>query len=83
MARSLVKFYYQSLLNSWFDLYNVRVSTQLNMTYTRNNNKLNETEWDELVALKNAINYNPATVHPDKQEEFTAYLVQSLRERGG
>lgn len=54
------------------------------MSYTRTSKqKLNQTEWNELIALKNAINYNPATVHPDKQEEFTAYLVQSLRERGG
>lgn len=54
------------------------------MTYSRiNKEQLNDDEWNELVALKNAINYNPATVHPDKQEEFTAYLVQTLRDRGG
>ena len=54
------------------------------MTYSRiNKQQLNKNEWDEMIALKNAINFNPATIHPDKQEEFTAYLVQSLRERGG
>jgi len=54
------------------------------MTYARiNKHQLNKNEWDEMIALKNAINYNPATVNPEKQEEFTAYLVQSLKQRGG
>ena len=35
-------------------------------------------EWEELVALKEAINDNPATVHPQKMEEFTELLVRSL-----
>ena len=35
-------------------------------------------EWDELVALKKAINTNPAAVHPDKMEKFTELLVRSL-----
>lgn len=35
-------------------------------------------EWDELVALKNQINQNPAAVHPDKMELFTELLVRSL-----
>jgi len=35
-------------------------------------------EWDELVALKEAINTNPAAVHPDKMEKFTELLVRSL-----
>jgi hypothetical protein len=45
--------------------------------------KLTDAEFEEMVALKNAINHNPASVHPEKQEEFTAYLVRSLKERGG
>jgi hypothetical protein len=45
--------------------------------------KLTQDEFNEMVALKNAINNNPASVHPDKQEMFTEYLVRSLRERGG
>lgn len=45
--------------------------------------KLTESEWNEMNALKRAINDNPASVHPDKQEEFAAYLVRSLKERGG
>jgi len=35
-------------------------------------------EWGELVALKEAINDNPATVHPQKMEKFTELLVRSL-----
>ena len=54
------------------------------MTHTRTNTtELSKDEWEEMVALKNAINFNPATIHPNKQEEFTAYLVQSLKQRGG
>lgn len=48
-------------------------STQTEMT---------QEEWDELVALKNAINDNPATVNPDKMELFTALLVKSLEGKG-
>jgi hypothetical protein len=33
--------------------------------------QMKQQEWDEMVALKNAISYNPATVHPDKMEKFT------------
>ena len=35
-------------------------------------------EWEELFALKNAINDNPASVHPEKQEKFTELFVRSL-----
>lgn len=35
-------------------------------------------EWDELNALRVAINVNPASVHPDKQERFTELFVRSL-----
>ena len=44
---------------------------------------LTDAEFDEMVALKNAINTNPATVVPEKLEAFTEYLVRSLREKGG
>ncbi len=54
------------------------------MTYSaRKNTKLTEDEWDEMSALKKAINHRPQSVHPDKMEEFTEYLVRSLKERGG
>lgn len=40
---------------------------------------LTQEEWNELVALKNAINQNPASVHPEKMELFTELLVRSLQ----
>jgi hypothetical protein len=47
------------------------------------NDKLSDNEWNEMEALKNAINNRPQSVVPEKMEEFTAYLVRSLREKGG
>jgi hypothetical protein len=49
----------------------------------RINTPLSDTEYDEMVALKNAINYDISTVVPEKMEEFSDYLVRSLRELGG
>jgi len=46
-------------------------------------NKLTDTEWKEMAALKNAINELPQAVVPEKMEQFTEYLVRSLKERGG
>jgi len=45
--------------------------------------KLTQDEWDEMTALKNAINQHPSAVIPEKMEAFTEYLVRSLREKGG
>lgn len=45
--------------------------------------KLTDDEWNEMVALKNAINNRPSSVVPEKMEEFTEYLVRSIREMGG
>ncbi len=45
--------------------------------------KLTDKEWQEMSALKNAINERPQSVVPEKLEEFTAYLVRSLKEKGG
>jgi len=54
------------------------------MTETKENKfSLTKEEWDELVHLKNAINYDISQVHYEKMEQFTEYLVRSLRERGG
>ena len=44
---------------------------------------LTDDEWNEMTALKDAINTNPATVHPEKMAQFTEYLVRSLKEKGG
>lgn len=43
---------------------------------------LTKDEWLELVALKEAINSNPASVRYDRMERFTELMVKSLRERG-
>ena len=53
----------------------------LQHTYMENPMKLSSEEWNELVALKNAINYNPASVHPEKMELFTELLVRSWSEK--
>ena len=54
------------------------------MTFSnKKNTKLTEKEYDEMVALKNAIDYDISQVIPEKMEAFTEYLVRSLRERGG
>ena len=48
------------------------------MSYSNpSNSHLTEDEWKELVALKKAINLNPASVHPEKMELFTNLLVRS------
>jgi len=53
------------------------------MTLARTGTKeLSTEEWNELVALKNAINDNPATVCPQKMELFTELLVRSLEGKG-
>ena len=53
------------------------------MTYSDNfNSELSNDEWNELVALKDVINQNPAAVHPQKMELFTALLVKTLEGKG-
>jgi hypothetical protein len=39
-------------------------------------------EWNELVILKNAINYHPASVHYEKMERFSELMVRSLEGKG-
>jgi len=39
-------------------------------------------EWNELVALKDAINTNPASVSYEKMEKFTELMVRSLEGKG-
>lgn len=39
---------------------------------------LTQEEWNELVALKNAITYAPQTVSAEKMEKFTELMVRSL-----
>jgi hypothetical protein len=53
------------------------------MTLTKTGTKdLSTEEWNELVALKNAINDNPASVATEKMELFTELLVRSLEGKG-
>ena len=44
--------------------------------------ELTKEEWNELVALKEAINYSPHTVSASKMEKFTELMVRSLRGKG-
>ena len=46
------------------------------------NSELSDNEWNELIALKNAINTSPSQVHPEKMELFTAMLVKTLEGKG-
>ena len=39
---------------------------------------LTQEEWNELVALKEAISYAPQTVSADKMEKFAELMVRSL-----
>jgi len=39
---------------------------------------LTEEEWNELVALKEAITYAPQTVSSQKMEKFAELMVRSL-----
>jgi hypothetical protein len=40
--------------------------------------ELTQEEWNELVALKDAITYAPHTVSAHKMEKFTELMVRSL-----
>jgi hypothetical protein len=43
---------------------------------------LSTEEWNELMALKDAIHYDPHTVSPEKMEKFTELMVRSLEGKG-
>jgi hypothetical protein len=43
---------------------------------------LTKEEWSELIALKEAINYDPSTVTYEKMEKFTELMVRSLQGKG-
>lgn len=49
------------------------------MTLPKTNNEtLTNEEWNELVALKEAITYRPASVSSEKMEKFAELMVRSL-----
>ena len=53
------------------------------MTLSRTGTEyLTTEEWNELTSLKDAINYSPHTVSPQKMEKFTELLVRSLQGKG-
>jgi hypothetical protein len=53
------------------------------MSLSRTNiEKLTKDEWNELNALKLAINYNPHSVATQKMELFTELFVRSLQGKG-
>lgn len=53
------------------------------MTLAKTGTKnLTKEEWEELVALKNAITYSPQTVSAEKMEKFTELMVRSLEGKG-
>lgn len=39
---------------------------------------LTQEEWNELVALKDAISYSPQTVSAERMEKFAELMVRSL-----
>jgi len=43
---------------------------------------LSQEEWNELVALKDAITYHPSSVSAEKMEKFTELMVRSLEGKG-
>ena len=43
---------------------------------------LTQEEWNELVALKDAITYRPQSVSAEKMEKFTELMVRSLEGKG-
>lgn len=43
---------------------------------------LTKEEWNELLALKDAITYAPQTVSVEKMEKFTELMVRSLEGKG-
>jgi hypothetical protein len=54
------------------------------MTFPRkSDDTLNQDEWNEMRALKDAMNHDVSQVHPDRMEKFTEYLIRSMRQMGG
>jgi hypothetical protein len=43
---------------------------------------LTKEEWEELIALKDAITYAPQTVSAEKMEKFAELMVRSLEGKG-
>ena len=50
--------------------------------FTQRMKDITEEEWNEMFALKNAIDFNPSTVVPEGMERFTSLFVRSLYGKG-
>ena len=48
------------------------------MTQSKSITSLTDEEFEELVALKNAITYSPSSVSAEKMEKFSELMVRSL-----
>lgn len=53
----------------------------MTLTKTGTSNLTTE-EWNELIALKDAISYSPQTVSAEKMEKFAELMVRSLEGKG-
>jgi hypothetical protein len=67
----------------------MKISVKINtitfatMTLSRTSTEeLTTEEWQELNALREAIQYSPHTVSPEKMEKFTELMVRSLEGKG-
>jgi len=49
---------------------------------SRGKQSLTDDEWNEMNALRKVIAERPQALIPEKMEEFTEYLVRSLKELG-
>jgi hypothetical protein len=62
---------------------NIGTHRKNTMTLTKTGTaNLTTEEWNELVALKDAITYAPQTVSAQKMEKFTELMVRSLEGKG-
>ena len=58
---------------------NIGTKRKNTMTLPKTSNEiLTDEEWNELVALKDAITYSPQTVSAQKMEKFAELMVRSL-----
>ena len=69
-----LKFYSDHMSEAKRILINKTISYR---TQTSTRSELTDEEWIEMVALKQAISENPASVHPDKMEYYTELVVKS------
>jgi hypothetical protein len=62
---------------------NIGTHRKNTMTLTKTGTaNLTTEEWNELIALKEAISYAPQTVSAEKMEKFVELMVRSLEGKG-